>query len=264
MTRSLAAAIRAVLLTAEPRPKVMATRKLVRDWHQGRLAWRFDVTMPDNPARPATPRLLPPAQMPKRGRGGSERGRIALWHSIAHIEFVAIDLALDMVGRFGSEMNRQFADDFLTIAAEEALHFALIERHLREFGSHYGALPAHAGLWQAADATRNDVMARLAVVPLVLEARGLDVTPALRDRVMAAGDMRGGRILERILDDEIRHVATGARHFEAACRGLAEEPESRWKWLVNRYFGGSLKAPFNDSARRSAGLSRYPYRSLAS
>ncbi len=264
MQQSVAAAIRAALLTAEPLAKAMAARQVARDWRHGRLDWRFDVSMPDRPASPDAPELLPPARMPKRGRGGSERGRIALWHSIAHIEFVAIDLALDMAGRFGEAMGEEFVSDFLSVAADEAMHFALLDRHLRALGAHYGALPAHDGLWQAAEATRHDVAARLAVVPLVLEARGLDVTPAMIERVRSAGDQSGARILERILDDEIRHVRVGAIHFAGHCAGRAESPESSWETLVKRYFRGSLKPPFNDSARRSAGLSRYPYRALAS
>jgi uncharacterized ferritin-like protein (DUF455 family) len=260
---SLAAAIRGALLTAEPLAKAMATRKLARDWRQGRLAHRFDVAMPDRPARPERPELLPPARMPRRGRGESDRARVALWHSLAHIEFVAIDLALDMAGRFGPEMGEPFVTDFLSVAAEEAMHYALIERHLRSLGSGYGALPAHDGLWQAAEATRYDVAARLAVVPLVLEARGLDVTPTMRERVLANGDVIGARILERILDDEIRHVRIGAKHFAAHCESYGRPVETRWKGLVKAYFRGSIKPPFNDSARHAAGLSRYPYRGLA-
>lgn len=261
---SVAAAIRAALMFADPRPKVMATRAVARDWRLGRLAFSFDVAMPDRPARPDRPELLPPGKMPKRGRGGSERGRIALWHSLAHIEFVAIDLALDMAGRFGDEMGEAFVGDFLAVAADEAMHFALIERKLKSLGSRYGALPAHDGLWQAAEATSHDVAARLAVVPLVLEARGLDVTPPAVERVRALGDESGARLLERILDDEIRHVRTGATHFTAWCERRNEEPGNRWKSLVKRYFGGAVKPPFNDSARVAAGLSRYPYRALAS
>jgi uncharacterized ferritin-like protein (DUF455 family) len=198
---SAASAIRAALLTGGARAKVKAARKVARDWRLGRLAFAFDVDMPEQPAWPEELELLPPSRMPKRGRGGSDRNRIALWHALAHIEFVAIDLALDMAGRFGREMGREFVADFLAVAADEAMHFALIERHLRALGSHYGALPAHAGLWQAAFDTRHDVAARLAVVPMVLEARGLDVTPATLERVRLSGDERGARILQRILDD---------------------------------------------------------------
>jgi uncharacterized ferritin-like protein (DUF455 family) len=260
--RSVASATCAALLTQDPRAKVMATRRVARDWQLGRLTSTFDVAMPDTPGRPEAPELLPPNRMPKRGKAGSERGRIALWHSLAHIEFVAIDLALDMAGRFGSEMGAEFTGDFLQVAAEEAMHFALIDRHLRTMGSFYGALPAHGGLWDAAHLTCHDVAARLAVVPMVLEARGLDVTPAMLERVRLAGDRTGAMILGRILDDEIRHVRTGVKHFVAWAKTRSVVPDSLWKSLVQQHFGGQLKEPFNDSARRSAGLPRDWYASL--
>ena len=261
---SVALAIRGALLTAEPKAKVFAARQVARRWRRGEFAWRFDVEMPDRPAWPAEPELLPPSRMPKRGKAGSERGRIALWHALAHIEFVAIDLALDMAGRFGAEMGRAFVSDFLNVAADEAMHFALLDRKLRKLGSRYGSLPAHGGLWEAAHETRHDVRARLAVVPMVLEARGLDVTPATRDRVRAQGDEDGARILQRILDDEIRHVRVGTRHFVACCEAAGENPPECWKTLVESHFRGALKPPFNDSARSAAGLSRDFYASLAS
>jgi uncharacterized ferritin-like protein (DUF455 family) len=219
--------------------------------------------MPDQPAWPDAPELLAPGQMPKRRKGGSERGRIALWHSLAHIEFVAIDLALDMAGRFGAEMGEAFVGDFLAVAADEAMHFALLARKLQTLGSHYGALPAHAGLWEAAYATRGDVAARLAVVPMVLEARGLDVTPATLDRVRAGGDEHGAKILDRILDDEIRHVAAGTKHFLRCAEIAGQNPESLWQNLVKLHFKGQVKPPFNDSARLAAGLSREFYTEIA-
>lgn len=260
---TIARAIRAALLTPEPRAKCFATREVARGWRRGALAWDFDVAMPDQPAWPNAPELLPPNRMPKRGKGGSERARIALWHSLAHIEFVAIDLALDMAGRFGGEMGREFVSDFLDVAADEAMHFALLARKLAGLGSHYGALPAHAGLWEAAYATRSDVAARLAVVPMVLEARGLDVTPATLERVREAGDEHGARILTRILDDEIRHVGMGTKHFLHCAKTAQREPESYWQDLVKRHFRGSVKPPFNDSARLAAGLSRGFYEPIA-
>lgn len=263
MSRSVAAAIRAALLTACPDEKVMATRHLAREWRRGALDFRFDVAMPDRPARPARPELLPPGRMPRRGRGGSERGRIALWHALAHIEFVAIDLALDMAGRFGAGMGRDFVSDFLSVAADEAMHFALLERRLRGLGSHYGALPAHDGLWEAAGKTAHDVGARLAIVPMVLEARGLDVTPATLARVRAQGDARGAQILQRILDDEIRHVRIGTTHFIAHCGACGKVPENEWHRYVQEHFRGGLKPPFNDSARHAAGLSRDFYQAIA-
>jgi len=262
--RSVAAAIRGALLTPEPRAKAMAAREVARDWRLGRLAFRFDEPMPDRPAWPEQPELLAPGRMPKRGRGGSERGRIALWHALAHIEFVAIDLALDMAGRFGGEMGEGFVSDFLAVAADEAMHFALLARKLRSLGSWYGELPAHRGLWETAERTRHDVAARLAVVPMVLEARGLDVTPATLARIEAQGDENGAKILQRILDDEIRHVRIGTTHFVALCGKTGEMAEIRWKALVARHFTGALRPPFNDSARLAAGLSRSFYDELAS
>ena len=256
---SIAEAVRAALLTADPRQKVFATRALVRAWRKGSLRFSFDVDMPDQPAWPDKPELLPPNRMPKRGKAGSERNRIALWHSLAHIEFVAIDLALDMAGRFGAQMGEEFVSDFLSVAADEAMHFALLERKLASLGSYYGALPAHAGLWEAAQETAYDVSARLAIVPMVLEARGLDVTPATLQRVRSQGDENGAKILSRILDDEIRHVAFGSKYFVKICKLDGISPEKAWKSAVQAHFRGGLKPPFNDSARLAAGLPRSYY-----
>jgi len=263
MPLSVASAIRAALLAPDPRAKLFAARKAARDWRLGRLAFAFDEPMPDRPARPERPELLPPNRMPKRGRGGSERARIALWHALAHIEFVAIDLALDMAGRFGGGRGEGFVSDFLSVAADEAMHFALLARKLESLGSFYGALPAHGGLWESAENTAHDVAARLAIVPMVLEARGLDVTPATLERVRAQGDAQGARILTRILDDEIRHVRIGTSHFVAISAELGKSPENHWKELVERHFRGAIKPPFNDSARLAAGLSRSFYGALA-
>jgi uncharacterized ferritin-like protein (DUF455 family) len=253
------AAIRAALQTRDAYAKVRAARAVARDWRMGRLAFAFPDGMPERPGRPERPELLAPRMMPRRGRGQSLKGRIALFHALAHIEFVAIDLALDMAGRFGAEMGDRFVGDFLAVAADEAMHFALLDRHLRALGSHYGEHPAHDGLWSAAHDTRHDVAARLAVVPMLLEARGLDVTPMTLERVTQAGDSRGARILERILDDEIRHVAIGTKHFFALCERRDASPPQLWKKLRNAHFAGSVHPPFNDSARRAAGLSRELY-----
>jgi uncharacterized ferritin-like protein (DUF455 family) len=263
VTRSVADAARAVLDAADPLAKVKAARSAARDWRLGRLAHRFDRTMPDRPARPAAPDLLPPNRMPKRGRGGSERGRVALIHALAHIEFAAIDLAFDLVGRFGAQFPTGFTDDWMKVGADEAMHFALLDRRLKQLGSHYGAMPAHDGLWDAASETAHDVLARLAVVPMVLEARGLDVTPATMERFEAVGDIATARILRRILNDEVDHVRAGRIWFESACAAGGFAPEMTWQALVRRHFRGVLKPPFNDSARDSAGLTRDYYQALA-
>ena len=246
--------MRGVLDTADPAAKVKAARAAARDWRLGRLAWRFDVAMPARPARPDRPELLPPARMPKRGKGGTEAGRIALIHALAHIEFVAIDLAFDLVGRFGGHFPRGFADDWMRVGAEEAMHFALLDRRLHQLGSFYGAHPAHDGLWEAAEETAHDPLARLAIVPMVLEARGLDITPQTMARFQAAGDAKTASILNRILGDEIRHVAAGVRWFNQACAIRGDSPANAWAALVTTHFRGALKPPFNDSARAAAGL----------
>src|SRR4051812_32397376 len=260
---SVAQACRKVLLAAEPAAKVRAAREAARAWRRGRLAHDFDVAMPDRPVRPEAPLLLPPSQMPKRGKGGSDRGRIAMLHALAHIEFAAIDLAFDLAGRFGAAFPEAFTSDWLAVGADEAMHFALLDRRLRALGSFYGAMSAHDGLWEAAEATAADPLARLAVVPMVLEARGLDVTPATIARFEAAGDRRSAAILTRILADEIRHVRAGVFWFEQACESRRIGPVSEWQRLVRLHFRGAVKPPFNDSARGEAGLSRDYYAALA-
>ena len=229
----------------------------------GELTYQFDVAMPDRPARPAEPELLPPNRMPRRGKGGSERGRIALLHALAHIEFAAIDLAFDLVGRFGHAFPRPFVDDWLMVGADEAMHFAMLDRRLKSLGSRYGAHPAHDGLWSSAEDTAHDPLARLAVVPMVLEARALDVTPAMIDRFADTGDEATARILRRILTDEVRHVGRGTYWFKIGCESAGIVPESHWRTLVARHFRGSIKPPLNDSAREAAGLTREFYAALA-
>ena len=161
-------------------------------------------------------------------------------------------------------MGRGFVDDFLKVAADEAKHLALINRHLHRLGRHYGALPAHSGLWDAARATAQNVDARLAVVPMVLVARALDIIPPPRDRVCATGDARGAKTLKRILDDEIAHMRYGSMYVIALVESRGESPELLWKMLVARHFAGAIKPPFNDSTRLSAGLPRSFYAGVAS
>jgi uncharacterized ferritin-like protein (DUF455 family) len=260
---SVAEAAHGVLLTAEPRAKAMAARAAARAWRAGRLDWRFDVAMPERPARGELPLLLPPSRMPRRGRAGSVRTRLAMLHAVAHIEYVAIDLAFDLVGRFGGLFPRGFTDQWLRVGAEEAMHFAIVARRLRSLGGAYGDLPAHDGLWEAAAATAGDPLARLAIVPMVLEARGLDVTPAMIARFEAAGDAASAKALRRILRDEVGHVAAGVYWFESLCAVRRLEPAATWRRLVEQGFRGAVKPPFNGSARDEAGLTREFYAALA-
>ena len=201
--------------------------------------------------------------MAKRRRFGSRTGHVALLHALAHIELNAIDLGWDIVARFSSEaLPRAFFDDWAEVAAEEAEHFALLADRLAALGAAYGDLPAHDGLWEAAAATAHDLLARLAVVPLVLEARGLDVTPDMIRRLDRAGDAESAALLDRIYSDEIGHVAVGARWFKRLCRDRGVDPAAQFRKLVRCHFRGTLKPPFNGLARDAAGLPAVWYEGL--
>jgi uncharacterized ferritin-like protein (DUF455 family) len=202
--------------------------------------------------------------MPKRRAFGSAAGRIALLHSLAHIELNAIDLAWDIIARFSGEaLPRRFFDDWVGVGSEEALHFELLVRRLADFGARYGDLPAHDGLWESAAATADNLLARLVVVPLVLEARGLDVTPEMVARLERVGDEQSAAILRRIYRDEIGHVAAGVRWFEWLCRAHDLAPGEVFRERVRRCFKGDLKPPFNHQARAAAGFPAHYYEPLA-
>jgi len=254
---ALADCAAAVTACPDAARKATLARSAAQAWHAGEIEAALGVgppVMPERPARPERPRLLPPRDVPRRPLS-SPQGRIALLHALAHIELNAIDLAWDLIGRFGHEIGeRGFFDDWTRVGGEEGTHFLLLEARLNELGTRYGALDAHDGLWQAAADTKNDALARLAVVPLVLEARGLDVSPGMIERLRSAGDLASGDILERIYQDEIGHVAAGMRWFShlACSRGL--EPRAAFHDCVRRHFRGKPKPPFNHAARRRAGL----------
>jgi uncharacterized ferritin-like protein (DUF455 family) len=223
-----------------------------------------DAMPPGRPARPLRPLLCPPRAMPRRRNFGSPAGRTALLHALAHIELNAIDLAWDIIARFAdAESPREFCDDWVGVAAEEAEHFALLADRLAALGATYGELPAHDGLWEAAAATAHDLLARLAVVPLVLEARGLDVTPEMILRLERADDRASAAMLRRLYEDEIGHVAVGAHWFERLCRQHGLAPEAAFHDRVRRYFNGALKPPFNREARDAAGFPASYYEPLA-
>lgn len=204
--------------------------------------------------RPAIPVLVPPSQV-KRRRLGSVSGRIALIHAVAHIEFNAINFALDAVYRF-RDMPHQYYRDWLRVASEEGIHFSLLKARLDDLGSYYGDLPAHGGMWAMAVATDYDVMARMALVPRVLEARGLDVTPGMIDKLVAVGDERTVAIFRRILADEVDHVRIGNHWFQHICdqRGLASNIV--FSELLRKHGRIALRGPFNEQARLAAGFSK--------
>jgi uncharacterized ferritin-like protein (DUF455 family) len=262
---SLSATAIDVLTTADPAAKAVASHRAAAAWRCGALDVSEPLSPPDRPARPERPLLLPPRDMPKRKSGGSAAKRTALLHALAHIELNAIDLAWDLIARFGTaEMPRAFFDDWVTVADEEALHFQLLSHRLDELGAAYGDLPAHDGLWQAATETSHDLLARLAIVPLVLEARGLDVTPVMIADMQKHGDEATAAVLERIYRDEIGHVATGMRWFDHFARETGREPKSAWQALVRQHFRGALKPPFNRAARDDAQLPADFYLPIAS
>lgn len=252
-----------VLTTAEATAKAQLSRLQAARWREGALTIGAALALPLRPARPERPRLALPRELPKRKVTAAPEGRIALLHALAHIELNAVDLAWDLIGRFGGGGHpRAFFDDWVRVADEEGAHFLLLQDRLAALGAAYGDLPAHDGLWQAAEVTARDLLARLAVVPLVLEARGLDVTPAMIDKLAGVGDEASAGALRIIYRDEIGHVATGARWFgwEAARRGL--EPRPTWQALVRQHFKGQLKPPFNHAARAQAGLAANFYEEL--
>ena len=228
------------------------------------LSSPLDPSLPSRPGRPAEPALVSPRFVPRRSVHTAE-GRIAMIHALAHIELNAIDLALDIVARFcGQPVPRSFFDGWMTVAMDEAKHFGLLSVRLHEMGSRYGAIPAHDGLWQAVEATAHDLTARLAIVPLVLEARGLDVTPSLLEKLAEVGDHETATILDIIYNDEKKHVAIGAKWFRFLCARERIDPARRFQELVRECFRGEVKAPFNDRARAEAGLTPTFYRSLSS
>lgn len=254
---TLREAARAVVAAPDPVERVRLAQIAGAAWRDRRLPIGARSTaepMPDRPGRPAKPELLSPRAMPRRSTQGL-RGRIALLHAMAHIELNAVDMTWDLVGRFAHvALPRSFFDDWVEVAAEEAGHFALVSRRLGELGAAYGDLPAHDGLWQAAQATADSLIARIAIVPLVLEARGLDVSPGLIASLEAAGDTASAAVLGVIYRDEKRHVAYGAKWFRWLAEQAGLAPEPLFHDLVRRNFRGGLKPPFNDRARAEAGL----------
>lgn len=247
-------AARRCLALSDPAAKCAAVRAFDREFRAGR-AVRDDSCPVDaigEPGRPGRPELVDPARVPRR-RLGSAAGRAALVHAIAHIEFNAINLALDAVYRFRG-MPRDYYEDWLSVAVDEARHFELLVRRLRALGFDYGDFPAHNGLWETAVKTADSCLVRMALVPRVLEARGLDVTPGMIDRLAAAGDGETVAVLQVILDEEVRHVAIGTRWFRFCCEQQGIEPLATFLELLRQRSAGLPRGPFNLPARRRAGF----------
>ena len=246
-----------VLRTADARAKTALARAHAEAWRAARAEGTAEVgtaSPPDRPARPAAPELLDPRDVPRR-RPGSPDGRRALLHAVAHIELNAVDLHWDVIARFCHlPLPVGFFDDWVKAADEEAKHFNLMADCLEVQGSCYGALPAHAGMWRAAEDTAHDLPARLAVVPMVLEARGLDVTPGMIEVFERAGDAQAVEALRVIYAEEVHHVAYGSKWFHWLCGRDGLDPTPAFHDLVRRHFHGALKPPFNEEKRAEAGL----------
>ena len=245
-----------VLCLADPADKAAQATALLAAANagQGHLDTTDPIaTPPGLPGRPALPRLVAADQVARRSPF-TLAGRAALIHSICHIEFNAINLALDAVWRFAG-MPEAFYRDWLQVAGEEALHFGLLREHLQSLGHDYGDFEAHDGLWRMTEATSGDVLARMALVPRTLEARGLDATPPIQAKLKKAGDARAVAILDIILRDEIGHVAIGNRWYAWLCQRQGQDPVALYPQLVARYAAPRLRPPFNLAARRAAGFS---------
>lgn len=245
----------ACLAAASPEAKVSATFDAAATFARGELPIDKASPGPDTirmPGRPQMPRLVHPRELPRRGFGSNE-GRAAFIHAVAHIEFNAIDLAWDAVYRFRDLPDAYYAD-WVSVANDEARHFSMLGARLRELGHDYGDFDAHNGLWEMAEKTAHDGLARMALVPRVLEARGLDVTPGMIVKLRGLGDDATADILEIILREEIAHVAAGSRWYRWHCERAGIEPRARFRELLREYATGVLRKPFNMEARRKAGF----------
>jgi uncharacterized ferritin-like protein (DUF455 family) len=252
------------ITTQDALDKARNTRALVAEWRDGSITDIGESAPPDRPGRPPLPELRPPRDVPKRRITGGVAGRVALLHAIAHIELNAIDLALDIACRYTDQsLPRDIYHDWLSVADDEARHFMMLNDRLALLDAQYGDLPAHDGLWQAAQETAHDLLGRLAIAPLVLEARGLDVTPTMINKLNDIGDHESATALGIIMHDEVGHVLIGKRWFDYVCGMHRRDPVSSWHMLVKRYFKGPLKPPFNIEAREAAHFSAAFYGPLS-
>jgi len=255
MPGGLLEASRQCLALSDPAAKCGAVSELWAAYRRGAVALDPDYPVEPirSPGRPAQPRLVDASRVPRR-RLGSSGGRAALVHAIAHIEFNAINLALDAVCRFRGMPGAYYAD-WLSVAADEARHFDLLDRRLRAMGVAYGDLPAHNGLWEMAEKTADSCLVRMALVPRVLEARGLDVTPGMIERLKAVDDHETVAAFQTILDEEVRHVAIGTRWFHYCCAEEGLDPDATFLALLDTRYSGVVRGPFNLEARYRAGFS---------
>lgn len=252
---SLFVVIHQALMTPEPAAKKTLIDEIIVRWKQQRLSLDpCPIESIPEPGRPSVPKLVPPRELVKR-KISTVEGRACIIHAVAHIEFNAINLALDALYRF-QDLSREYYSDWLSVAAEEAYHCSLMIGRLNELGYQYGDFPAHNGLWEMSVKTEHGFLERMGMVPRVFEARGLDVTPAMIKRFVGVGDSETAALLEIILQDEIGHVAIGNRWFEFACEQAGVEVIGTFRKLVDEFMEGGLRGPFHIEARLQAGFSR--------
>jgi len=242
------------LVVSNPDDKLALTHLIKKQWDSGDLVLKndFSSNRECSVGIPSKPELVPFNQLPKRTVGGP-KGHAAMIHAFAHIEFNAINIALDAVSRF-PDLPEQFYIDWLRIAHEEAIHFQLLRDYLRTLGYDYGSFPAHAGLWEMVELTAFDVMVRMALVPRVLEARGLDVTPDIIQRFRHHNHLRAAEILEVIYRDEIGHVEIGSKWFNYVCKQQNLDSQAVFSELIKKYAADKIRKPFNAIAREQAGF----------
>ncbi len=235
--------------------KIEMTHHAKKLFDCGKLSFQpLDNILPISQVKfPEKPLLLRPRDMPKR-RLNSIAGKAAFFHALAHIEFVAVYLAWDIIYRFRN-LPQKFYQDWLRVVDEEAQHFTLIKNHMLEMNVNYGDLPAHTGLWEHAEDTQADVLARLAIVPRCMEARGLDITPTMIEKFKAKNDKESVLLLARILKDEIGHVEIGSNWFKILCKQKNYDSEDKFKELMTKFYNGKPKGPFNRELRINAGFS---------
>ena len=244
-----------ILSTENPGEKTRLTFLAEINWKNECLSLGRADNIPARPKRPIKPTLSSAKNMPRRRISKSPSGRTALLHAIAHIELNAIDLAWDLIARFSNPMlPKKFYSDWLEVAVDEARHFTLISERLSELNTAYGDFVAHDGLWEAAIATKDNLIGRLAIIPLVMEARGLDVTPDMISKLRAVNDYRSADILDIIYNDEIEHVKIGYSWFMFACASRGLEPKNTWQDCLKKFYRGNLKPPFNIKARNRADI----------
>ena len=261
MSRSLFAALAEALAATEIDQKLALTATIAAEWQAGDLDWQATTAVALVCGRPPRPELVPHRLVPQRGAKTPE-GRARLLHAIVHIEFSAINLALDHAARFRG-MPEQYYADWIGVAVEEACHFTLLRQRLQALGYDYGDFAAHGGLWEMSEKTQNDVMVRMALVPRLLEARGLDATPPIRAKLAQAGDAESARLLDIILHDEIGHVGLGDHWFRQLCAERNLEPESTYLNLLSRFKAPRPILPMNEAARLQAGFSTTELAALA-